>query len=44
MATRKQEHFRDSDTGRFLTENQSKRRDPITVEKERINHPIKPKK
>ena len=44
MATRKQEHNRDSGTGKFISESQAKRRDPKTWEKELIKHPTKPKK
>lgn len=40
----KQEQFRDSGTGRFLKESETKRKDPKTWEKERITHPSPSKK
>ena len=40
----KQTHFRDSDTGRFLKESDTKRLDPKTWEKEIIKYPPPPKK
>lgn len=44
MATRKQEHYRDSHTGQFLKKSDAERRNPATVEKEVIKHPSPKKK
>lgn len=41
--TRKQEQYRDSRTGEFLSPERAKRMNPDRVEKEVIKHPVKPK-
>jgi hypothetical protein len=42
-ATRKQEHYRDSRTGEFLSPERAKRMNQDRVEREVIKHPVKPK-
>jgi hypothetical protein len=44
MATRKQTHYRDSNTGQFLKKSDAERKNQATVEKEVIKHPSPTKK
>jgi hypothetical protein len=43
MATEKRTQYRDSNNGQWLSKPQTERKNPATWEKERINHPSKPK-
>ena len=44
MATRTQTHYRDSKNGQFLKQSDAERKNPATMEKERIKHTSPTKK